>query len=127
MNHINSDKLPTGINVIVAIASYGGYNQEDSIIMNKSSIQRGLFSSMKYKTFKDNERQNQASLELETFCKPVKYNPNGTLKTAGTKAASYNLLNEDDEIIYNWYFNLSNKIKFPVNRVTEKFKKFKVN
>jgi antitoxin CptB len=38
-----------------------------------------------------------------------------------------NLLNEDDEIIYNWYFNLSNKIKFPVNRVTEKFKKFKVN
>ena len=38
-----------------------------------------------------------------------------------------NLLNEDDEIIYNWYFNLRNKIKFPVNRVTEKFKKFKVN
>ena len=37
-----------------------------------------------------------------------------------------NLLNVEDEIIYNWYFNRSNKINFPVNRVTEKFKKFKI-
>ena len=37
-----------------------------------------------------------------------------------------NLLNTEDEIIYNWYFDRSIKAKFPVNRVTEKFKKFKV-
>ena len=74
--------------------------------MNKSSIERGLFSSMKYKTFKDNERQNQASLELETFCKPVKYNPNGTLRTAGTKSASYNLLDENGIVRANISFGL---------------------
>ena len=34
--------LPTGINAIVAIGSYTGYNQEDSAI-NKSAIERGLF------------------------------------------------------------------------------------
>ena len=35
MKFLNADKLPNGINVIVAIATYGGYNQEDSIIFNK--------------------------------------------------------------------------------------------
>jgi len=37
-----------GINVIIAILSYTGYNQEDSIIINLSSVRRGLFSSMRY-------------------------------------------------------------------------------
>ena len=32
--------LPTGINAIVAIACYTGYNQEDSVIFNKSSMER---------------------------------------------------------------------------------------
>ena len=35
---------PSGINCIVAVQLYGGYNQEDSIIMNRSAIQRGLFN-----------------------------------------------------------------------------------
>ena len=32
--------LPTGINAVVAIACYSGYNQEDSVIFNKSSMER---------------------------------------------------------------------------------------
>ena len=95
--YLYEKELPSGQNIIVAIACYTGFNQEDSLIMNKSSIERGLFSSMKYKTYKDSEKQNQASLELETFCKPVKYNPNGTLRTAGTKPVSYNLFSKYQE------------------------------
>ena len=34
---------PNGMNEIVAIACYGGFNQEDSLIYNQSSSQRGLF------------------------------------------------------------------------------------
>ena len=36
-------ELPTGENVIVAIMSYTGFNQEDSLIFNQSAIERGLF------------------------------------------------------------------------------------
>ena len=36
--------------VIVAIMTYSGYNQEDSIIFNESSLNRGLFSAAVYHT-----------------------------------------------------------------------------
>ena len=47
--------LPSGLVAIVAIACYGGYNQEDSIIMNKGSIDRGMFVSDHYKTYTEEE------------------------------------------------------------------------
>ena len=47
------DKLPYGINAVVAIASYTGYNQEDSVMLNKSSVDRGMFKSLYY--YEDSE------------------------------------------------------------------------
>ena len=67
---INTDKLPCGVNVIVAIATYTGYNQEDSIIMNKSAIERGLFVSTYYRTYKEQNNKNHSTGEEEYFCKP---------------------------------------------------------
>ena len=67
MKYLNADKLPNGINVIVAIATYAGYNQEDSILFNKASIDRGLFASTFYRTYKDEEKKNQLSDEEEKF------------------------------------------------------------
>jgi len=49
------DKLPYGDNTIVAIASYSGYNQEDAVILNKSSIERGLFNTLYYRSYEDLE------------------------------------------------------------------------
>lgn len=36
---------PMGTNAIVAISIYGGFNQEDSLIVNKSSVDRGMFDA----------------------------------------------------------------------------------
>ena len=49
------DKLPYGINAIVAIASYSGYNQEDAVIINKTSVDRGMFKSLYYRSYEDSE------------------------------------------------------------------------
>lgn len=55
MTKISSDikynHMPGGCNVVVAIATYTGYNQEDSLIINKSALDRGLFRSSYYRTY----------------------------------------------------------------------------
>lgn len=43
--------LPYGENAIVALAIYSGYNQEDSIILNDASLQRGLFHTTYYHSY----------------------------------------------------------------------------
>jgi len=48
------DDMPTGINAIIAICPYKGYNQEDSNVINSASVQRGLFHSSKYIVFEEN-------------------------------------------------------------------------
>jgi len=52
---IFSNQLATGMNAIVAIGCYSGYNQEDSVIINKSAIERGLFNGFSFKTFESFE------------------------------------------------------------------------
>jgi len=44
-------ELPAGHNAIVAILCYSGYNQEDSMMMNQSSIDRGFFRSMFFRKY----------------------------------------------------------------------------
>jgi DNA-directed RNA polymerase II subunit RPB2 len=51
MEYMHFRELPSGINCIVAIAAYTGYNQEDSLIVNQSSIDRGLFRSSFFRTY----------------------------------------------------------------------------
>ena len=72
--YLNLNKLPSGINVVIAIASYTGYNQEDSVIFNRNAFERGLFNSTFYRTYKDEEKKNQLSGEEEKFMKTDKSN-----------------------------------------------------
>ena len=76
MEFLKFKDLPAGINAIVAIMCYTGYNQEDSLIMNQSSIDRGLFRSAFFRTYHAEEKK-EAKLKSETFEIPDKYNCSG--------------------------------------------------
>ncbi len=52
---LNFEDHPIGQNIVVAIMAYEGYNMDDAIIMNKSSIERGLFRSTFYKPYTTEE------------------------------------------------------------------------
>ena len=65
------DEMPCGINAIVAILCYTGRNQEDSIIMNQSAIDRGLFVATSYRTVSTEEKKRGAYMS-ETIEIPEK-------------------------------------------------------
>ena len=92
-----AQSMPSGFNIVVAIMTYGGYNQEDSIMINRASLERGLFRSEFYRTYKDEEKKNQASGEEERFCRP---NP---LTTRHMKLACYDKLGPDGIVPENTY------------------------
>jgi len=70
MKQMKFNGLPSGINAIVAIATYTGYNQEDSVILNKGAIDRGLFSSTFYRTYREEVQKNNITGDEDIFCKP---------------------------------------------------------
>jgi DNA-directed RNA polymerase beta subunit len=85
----HAQSMPSGFNIVVAIMTYGGYNQEDSIMINRAALDRGLFRSEFYRTYKDEEKKNQASGEEERFCKP------SATTTRHMKLANYEKLGVD--------------------------------
>jgi DNA-directed RNA polymerase II subunit RPB2 len=43
-DYLSINDMPNGENLVVAIATYTGYNMEDSIIVNRTSVERGMFN-----------------------------------------------------------------------------------
>jgi len=54
---------PNGGNVILAITSFEGFNTDDAIVMNASSIQRGLFWSFMYRTYEAEQKRYMGGQE----------------------------------------------------------------
>jgi len=88
MDYMRFGELPAGQNATVAIAVYTGYNQEDSLIMNQSAVDRGLFRSFYYRTYSEQEKK-VGILTTETFEDP---NPEITLNM---KHGDYGKLDAD--------------------------------
>ena len=92
MDYMHFRELPAGINCIVAIMTYTGYNQEDSVIVNQSAIDRGLFRSTFSRTYietcKGAQLVNMAAA-AEKFIKPE------AQVTVAIKDADYSKLDDD--------------------------------
>ena len=85
MNFLHLNQIPSGCQIHVAIMTHTGYNQEDSVLINKAAIDRGLFLATIYHTEKD-EDKNIIRDEI-IRCKPDK------TKTKGIKFGNYEKLN----------------------------------
>lgn len=96
MDYMHFRELPAGINTVVAIACYTGYNQEDSVILNQAALDRGLFRSVFYRTYMDAARgshtgqlSGKGALQQEQFEKP------SATTCVGMKRATYEKIDED--------------------------------
>ena len=67
---LHADKIPNGINAVVAIMCYTGFNQEDSLIFNEDAIKRGLFHTLQYRTISDELNNKGRSADSDQFMNP---------------------------------------------------------
>lgn len=93
MNFLHLNQIPSGTQIHVAIMTHTGYNQEDSVLINKAAIDRGLFLATIHHTEKD-EDKNIIRDEI-IRCKPDK------TKTKGIKFGNYDKLNSQGFIPEN--------------------------
>jgi len=95
-HYTDIDKMPYGANAIVAIASYTGYNQEDSVILNKTSVDRGMFSSLYLRSYESNESEGKNT-------KTVFSNPDNIKNTSNNKPINTNNLDDNGIVKENTY------------------------
>ena len=95
-NFTNTNEIPAGINCIVAINCFEGYNQEDSIIINQSAIDRGLFRSLFIRSYTEKESKNNSF--NETFEKPKSDRKCSKIETDGIVAPG-TFVNDKDSLM----------------------------
>ena len=91
--YTSSDYMANGYNTIVAIMTYSGFNQEDSIMINKATIDRGLNSLSYYKSITATSKiisQNERVI----FANPILMRDKG-IKINGIKNKNYEHLDEN--------------------------------
>tara|TARA_X000000950_G_scaffold288085_1_gene403226 strand:- start:24 stop:3377 length:3354 start_codon:yes stop_codon:yes gene_type:complete len=107
----NCNELPFGNNLIVAVATYSGYNQEDSVILNKSSIERGLFRSLSIRTLIIEEKKKN-TIASENICNvPEKYR---------SRTYDYSKLDENGIIKVGQYIGIGDVIVGKLQKINDK-------
>ena len=112
MNLIKLNENPSGCNINVAIMTHTGYNQEDSLLVNKGSIDRGLLQITITHTEKDEDKQ-KINGDEEIRCKP---DPS---KTKGMKFGNYNKVNSKGVVPENTLIENRDIIIAKVNPIKE--------
>lgn len=89
-DYIGDGRMPYGQNIILAMGMYGGYNQEDGIIMNADALERGQFRSLNYRSYDIFEEEDPM-----TQSKILIGNPRKIPEWLDLKPLDYSKLDED--------------------------------
>ena len=90
LEYINNEEVPYGVNAIVAIMCYTGYNVEDAILINEGAVQRGIFRTTYFSMYEDREESASVSGSINTKFANIQSN-----NVIGTKVGfDYSMLDE---------------------------------
>lgn len=95
--------MPYGENAIVAFTVYGGHNQEDSVILNKAALKRGMFRTQYFHSYDVREALLDPSVKPPVstlFANPVT-NPKYVETVKRKEDVSYEMLDADGIIKLN--------------------------
>ena len=69
---LGSGLMPYGTNLIMGIMAFNGYNQDDGIVFNYDSFQRGMFRNMNYRSYESFEEVDRAAGTTSTIANPAR-------------------------------------------------------
>src|SRR5574341_24573 len=123
INLLGLDDRPTGQNCIVAVLPFEGYNIEDAVVFNKSSVDRGLGRTFFYRIYEAEAKQYPGGMR-DNFELPV-----ADANIRGYRGEkSYRLLEADGAIMHEAVVNggdiLIGRTSPP--RFMEEYKEFEV-
>jgi DNA-directed RNA polymerase II subunit RPB2 len=70
-NYLGEGKMAYGMNCVLAIACWSGYNQEDGIVMNYDAVRRGMFRSMAFRSYQAYEEDDEKAGTKVRFGNPA--------------------------------------------------------
>ena len=70
-NYLGEGRMAYGMNCVLAIACWSGYNQEDGIVMNKDAVERGMFRSMAFRSYEAFEEDDDLAGTRVRFGHPA--------------------------------------------------------
>ncbi|CAE8739290.1 unnamed protein product [Polarella glacialis] len=88
MNYLRFREMPAGVNTMVFIMCYTGYNQEDSLMLGQSSVDRGFMRAVAYRCYAAEEKY-QGNKPVDVFCRPQ------DSRTLGLRNGDYSKLDFD--------------------------------
>ena len=96
LDYISHEEHPYGVNAIVAIACYSGYNVEDAVIINRASLDRGMFRTTYLTVYESEEEiKNNGNKEVKSEFMDI-----NTRDVVGLKSGyDYSLLDPDSGLI----------------------------
>jgi len=87
--------LPYGETPIVALMVYGGYNQEDSVLLNEGSLRRGMFSTTYYHSYDPTESMIDIATRSHTEFGNIALDPKYRETVVRKEGYNYDLLDSD--------------------------------
>jgi DNA-directed RNA polymerase II subunit RPB2 len=90
---LHTQDIPAGENCVVAIMCYTGFNQEDSKLVNKSAVDRGLLRATALKkedeSIEKNPTTSQDDIFMRLFTRIGVFEELGSLRQSNPSASRY--------------------------------------
>lgn len=120
---LKSEEMPCGMNAMVAILTYSGYNQEDSSMLNLSSVQRGMFCLSSYYTYDCIEKKKDSNT-IEEICLPPESTPGLKEGDPGyfmrKREVNYSLLDENGIVKPRQFYDKKKNIYYGPETIVKK-------
>jgi DNA-directed RNA polymerase II subunit RPB2 len=71
-DYVADGQIGYGQNLILAIGSFTGYNQDDGIVMNADAVARGMFRNMTFRSYEAFEEENEKDRTETRIANPAR-------------------------------------------------------